>query len=64
MPDKKSKSEVNYRESDGPRYCGNCSMFRLTHGKYDGDCSLVRSEPGGIYKYDVCDKWEAEKEDT
>lgn len=33
-------------------------MFRLTHGNFDGDCTLVQSAPGGIYKYDVCDKWD------
>ena len=58
MP-KLSKSETNYREAEGSQYCGNCSMFRRTHGKYDGICTLVE---GMIYAYDTCDRWEPDED--
>jgi hypothetical protein len=56
MAPKLSKSEVNYREADNRgEHCGNCSMYKALY-KFDGECSLVKGE---IYKYDVCDRWEA-----
>jgi len=60
MP-KLTKSETNYREAKGSQFCGNCSMFKATIGKWDGSCTLVE---GLIYAYDVCDRWEPEKGET
>jgi hypothetical protein len=57
MEKKLSKWFVNYREATGSQYCGNCSMFTLLKGER-GTCSLVK---GDIYKFDVCDLWEAKE---
>lgn len=52
-----SKSETNYRESDGPEHCGNCSMY-IKLAKDTGECTLVK---GPIHKFDVCDRWEPDE---
>lgn len=61
MPDKKkkSKSEVNYRESMSSEHCGNCAMFRRLVDKR-GECTIVA---GPIHAFDLCDEWAPDEED-
>lgn len=54
MAKKLSKSEVNYRESMGSKWCGNCSMWHRIKGE-SGECDIVE---GSIHRFDLCDRWQ------
>lgn len=55
-----TKKEANYRETDGQKRCGNCSMFRpwKKDQRSQGGCTLV---VGIINSEDTCDHWEKKK---